>query len=210
VVFSPDFSTFSVLYQGMETGTAGLDPALRRRLEEDELRQMALMATPRRCKIQIAFRVAPGKQLELQQIDYRAYVNAPSDRTFAVIESKHLFIGGSIVMGRGRNPSDWHLNGVTMLKQGPFDDDLVWSARFSPTATTPNLGLHVSNCSGTADFGMDTIVRSHTFDPAVDVFVALDSADATMSEQSAVYRIAEKNCDETNRRRDRVCRNGRC
>jgi hypothetical protein len=210
VVFSPDYSTFSILYSTMETNTVGV----RRRVNPNPSEYdptASVFAPPKRCNVKIAFRPAPGKQLELQQIEYRAYVNAPSDQTFAVIESKHRFLQGSVVTGGvTRNPSEWYIGGVTMAKQGPFVDELEWSARFDATARTPDMGLQVSNCTGVADFTIETTVRAHSFNPDQDVYVMLDSADGTFQEQSAVYKIAEKNCDSTNRRRDRVCRNGRC
>jgi hypothetical protein len=210
VAFSPDFSTFSILYQSMETSTVGVLRRVNSNPEEYDP-SASVFAPPKRCNVKIAFRPAAGKQLELQQIDYRAYVNVPDDKSYAVIESKHRFLQGSLVTGGStRNPSEWYIQGNLMLKQGPYDGEFVWSARYAPTATRPDMGLHVSNCTGVADFVIETTVRGHVFNSSEEVYVMLDSADGTLQEQSAVYKIAEKNCDATNRRRDRVCRNGRC
>ncbi len=201
VVFSPDNATFSILYGSMETTSQG---------GPRDYDMGKAIAPQRRCKITIAYRPAAGKQVELQQIDYRGFVSAPTDKSYGIIESKHRFLGGSIAMGTGRSPSE-HLNsGVFIIKQGPYQDDFSWSARFSPTSHFPNLGMHISNCTGKADLVIDTNVRGHSFDIEQDVSVVLDSADARLGGQAAVYKVVENKCDKINQARDRVCRNRVC
>ncbi len=202
IAFSPDNATFSILYGAMDTTTQGMD-------RDNSVEQ--LRAPERKCAIKIGFRPAAGKQLELQQIDYRGFVSAPTSQVTGVIESLHRFLGGSVQSGRGRTPSEWLRNGILLVKQGPFQDDFVWSARYSPTANDPNNGLHLSNCTGTADFIINTTVRGYTSDINQDVSVVLDSADGRVGgSQTAIYKIVEKKCDSQNQSRDRICRNRAC
>lgn len=201
VVFSPDYSTFSILYGSMETSSQGVPR---------DLEMGKAVAPMRRCKILIAFRPAAGKQVELQQIDYRGFVSAPSDKSYGIIESNHRFLGGSVAMGTGRMPSANLNSGIFIIKQGPFQDDFNWSARYSANAHFPNLGLQISNCTGKADLSIDTNVRGHSFDMDQDVDVVLDSADARLGGQTATYKLVENKCDKNNQARDRICRNRAC
>lgn len=198
VVFSPDNATFSILYDDMTTST------------RDAVRgEGTVFAPAKTCRIRIPFVTVRGKQVELQQVDYRGFVSVSAARAYAVIESKHQFPRGTVVVSNGRWPSDRLNSGVTFLKEGPFQDDVTWAARFSPTATSPNMGLHISLCDGNANLDIETTIRAHSFEPDGEVEVMLDSADASLG-ASATYRVVEKNCDEVNRRRERVCRRGTC
>jgi hypothetical protein len=198
VVFSPDNATFTILYDELSTST------------RDGVRSESAVHAPNKiCRIRIPFTTARGKQVELQQVDYRGFVSAPSDKAYGVIESKHRFPNGTVVVANGRWPSDRMLSGLLFFKQGPFQENVTWAARYSPTASSPNMGLHVSLCDGAANLDIETSIRAHSFDPADEVEVMLDSADATLG-ASATYKVVEKNCDEVNRRRERVCRRGTC
>ncbi len=57
---------------------------------------------------------------------------------------------------------------------------------------------------------IDTNVSSHSFDIEQDVSVVLDSADARLGGQAAVYKVVENKCHKINQARDRVCSNRVC
>jgi hypothetical protein len=191
VVFSPDHSSFSILFSGMnvETQSSPGDSAAYGYAQ---------------CSVDINMTIPAGMQLELRSVDYRGYMFLPSDQSYGTINSAHHFVGGTVDSPFGRSWGAQFVGGVSMINQGPFDSNVFYEANYGFGTTS---GKHYTRCSGQADLKIRVEARTHTFNVAEVSRVDLDSGDGTFSTE---YGLALMPCDAHNRRLDRICRRGSC
>jgi hypothetical protein len=184
-VFAEDFSSFSLIFSELSTSTDAVKNNKKKRV-----------APEKNCTISIAFEVDSGFQVEVDQVDYRGYINVPTSKTAASISSQHFFVNGSVLTNNGRILGNRLPASSGVAKVGPFEGDVVWSSRYR------NVGRHASACNGSEALALKLNLRASSRDRAAEAFVALDTADANISNRSvATYRIQVKRCDAWNRAR---------
>ena len=204
VVLSPDNTAFTILFSSLVTSTVGVEP------NQNNMKY----APQKSCNVRINFRPRPGHQIELKYVEYRGYMDAPGPKTYAWFQSKHEFIGGSVItkeMGRVNTSRFVGALGIYKNNLPQGGQEVLWQARYAGTDPKRDIGAYISNCTGTAPLSIEASVKAHTFDPNIDATVMMDSADGQIrTGQTTRYEVREVPCDAWNKQRDKVCRRGTC
>jgi hypothetical protein len=171
VIWSPDMTTFTILFSKMNVSIPGVAP------QETQ-----------RAKCAISINLVVGGQVTVDRIDYRGFYQLDAG-AYAMMSSQYFFENGAAAYIRGKSvsymPSAMFAGGIRKSFAGPGLDNFTWTSSSAGSYT------NLSPCGGPTT--LDIITRLNVSSENIASAQAnLDSADGTMAVTYKLNVVAGK------------------